>query len=159
MYALIQCNPPGDITPEASRQYLHEQVKLPKNGVLLSGGWYGLERTAEGRAFRWLNTDAEIVLTGLDAGVWHLTMNVRRGFANGRRPVRLALVDADGKVLGWKIVWRSGQVTFRIVSAGGTAVYRLRTLNSRNQSLPDDPRVLNVSVSDLRLEAGAAKPE
>ena len=157
MYALIQCNPPGDITPEASRQYLYEQVKLPKNGVLLSGGWYGLERTAEGHAFRWLNTDAEIVLTDLDAGMWHLKMNVRRGFANGRWPVRLALVDAHDKVLGWKIIWRSGQVSFRIVSSGGTAVYRLRTLNSRNQPLPHDPRVLNVSVSDLRLEAGEVK--
>jgi hypothetical protein len=149
---LMAFNPMGDITPAASQETLHGDKRLPENGVLLGAGWYGLERDGQGRAFRWVNTNAEILLTERAAAARRLTMNVWLGYANDGQPVTLALVDADGATLGEVVVQGEQEAVFELPERGGTATFQLRVSGSRNQPLANDPRILNVGVRRVEVE-------
>jgi hypothetical protein len=156
---LIAFNPLEDITPESSRRFLRERGELPPNGVLIGLGWYGAERDADG-PFRWVNTDAEILLTKLDTHPWLLSIQLWLGYANGGQPVTVELVGPDKIVVDTVLVKGEMRASFQITPPpNGTGIYTVRVLGSRNNPLPTDPRILNIGVRKLELEAVRHMPD
>lgn len=154
MVTLIQFNALEDITPASARHYLHRQQQLPPNGLLIGGGWHGFERDGEGQPFRWLGEAADILLTHLAPHDWCLSLKVWLGYANDGQPVTLALVNDRQETVDQVSITGAQQVTFGFAAPeSGTAVYSLRVLGSRNKPLPNDPRILNIGVGSLSLEA------
>lgn|GEM_PF-409831 len=154
MITLIQFNPLEDITPAAGRKFLHQEQRLPKNGVLIGGGWHGLERDAEGRPFRWLGTEADVLLTELDQQPWQLSMDVWLGYANDGQPVTVDLVSDDPSILEQAYVTGEQRLSFYFTpQRSGTAICTLRVVGSQNNPLPNDSRILNVGVRSITLES------
>jgi hypothetical protein len=152
--SLLAFNPQDDITPPSAREFLHQQHTLPKHGVLIGSGWHGLEHDGAGQPFRWLGEAADILLTDLDPHDWRLSLNVWLGYANDGQPVTLALVNDRHETVDQVSIAGAQQVAFRFTAPeGGTAVYTLRVLGSQNKPLPNDPRILNIGVGSLSLEA------
>lgn len=152
--SLVAFNPQDDITPVSTREFLHQQHTLPKNGVLIGSGWHGLEHDGAGQSFRWLGEAADILLTNLDPQAWQLSLKVWLGYANDGQPVTLALVNDRQEMIEQVSIAGAQQVTFRFTAPeSGTAVYTLRVQGSQNKPLPNDPRILNIGVGSLSLEA------
>jgi GT2 family glycosyltransferase len=152
LLALTAFNHPDDITP--SSQLLHLQKALPENGVLIGVGWHVLEHDDQGVPFRWVNTNAELLLTRLDDHPWLLSMTIGSGPGNGWEEVTVALIRPDGMEVDTVCVKERTRVSFRILPPfAQTTSYTLRVLDSRNQVMPNDPRTMNIIVSEVYLEA------
>ncbi|HEY6237357.1 MAG TPA: hypothetical protein VIW69_19815 [Candidatus Elarobacter sp.] len=106
------------------------------------GGWYGLEQQA-GDVFRWVNNDAEIVVT--DAGANVLELDAEPGPALGANALKLDVL-ARGEELARFVIESRRRITLD-VSGSHEVPYPL-TLRVENGGapLPGQPRILNFRV-------------
>jgi len=111
------------------------------NEVTLGGGWYDLE-TYPGGLFRWVNNDAELMVTRHDAGPVSLLLDVEGGPSLAGKPLALQ-VFVDGRKLD--TVTAPGRQTMRFALPKGTGTVRLH-VESANAAVPRDPRILNFRV-------------
>jgi len=152
MAALIGLNPQDDITPARDRQSLRVRHVLPENGLLIGAGWHGVERDTSNGYFRWVNTEAHLLVTKPDGKPKLLSMHVWPGYANEGNPVAVSLVAPDGATLGEAVIDHEQMLEFYITPPPcESATYLLRVAKSLNKPLPTDPRILNLGVSNLRL--------
>jgi len=147
-------NPIDDITPDQDRKFFYDHHMFPVNGVLLTDGWYGVEKDGSGHVFRWVNTGAQFLVTNPDGKPKLLSIDVRAGYANEGSPITVSLVAADGDVVG-EVIFESQQtISFEFTPPPvEAALYTLQVSNSLNLPLPTDPRILNFAVSKIRLSA------
>ncbi|HEV2741177.1 MAG TPA: hypothetical protein VGU66_21640 [Candidatus Elarobacter sp.] len=106
------------------------------------GGWYGLEQQG-GDVFRWVNNDAEIVVT--DAGANVLELDAEPGPALGADALKLGVL-ARGEELARFVIESRRRITLD-VSGSHEVPYPL-TLRAENGGtpLPGQPRILNFRV-------------
>jgi hypothetical protein len=159
MVALISLNPQEEITLARDRESLRVQHVLPENGLLIGVCWYGVERSTSNGYFRWVNTDAQLLVTKPDGGPKLLSMHVWPGHANEGKAITVSLVTQDGATLGETAIDHGQTLEFSIRPPPCESVtYFLRVTNSLNRPLPDDPRILNLGVSNLRLAPSEPDP-
>jgi hypothetical protein len=141
----LAANP--DIGPPAARAELL-RGRLPADGVLVGYGWYPFE-TFGGQSFRWVDNNAEIVVTAPTTANRTLRLEVEPGPGVGSQPFTLQLVDAQSRVVASELV--RGRQTLRVpltLAPGRDTVLRLRP-EGGGASAPNDPRTLNFRVFSL----------
>ena len=142
-------NVPGDIGPESSRRVLHEQGELPPDGLFLGFNWHSLELDADGVRWRWMDQDAQIVVTRPSGARRSIALDLIPGPGLVRRRWRLQAHDAEGKLVD-EVAGRSrGVITLDLPLIDGPgSVFRIGT-GDGGRIVPGDPRVLNFRVFAL----------
>lgn len=156
VFSLVTFNPEADVTPEEDREALHTYYLFTTNGVLLGEGWHAVERDGHDHVFRWVNTNAQILITNPDGERKCLSIDVWPGYANKGNPITISLVADDGSVVGKATLKKQQRLCFEFTPPPvEAALYTLQVSNSLNLPLPNDPRILNFAVSKIRLSAVA----
>ncbi len=153
-------NAEADIGPEASRRALHAETELPADGLFIGFNWHSLEVDGDGMRWRWIDRDAQIVVTR-PSGPRRLRLDIAPGPGLTTRKARLELRAADGRTLASRRVGGSGPVTLDLpptADAAG-AVYLLGTPDG-GRTIASDPRILNFRIFALGWadEAETARP-
>lgn len=122
--ALKRHNLPEDIVPGDGLKSLHRGA-LPESAILLGRGWHGLERDECG-CFRWMHTDAEVLITGPMGSRKRLLLDVEPDPAREGRRNELRLVDGRDTPVDRATVSARQDVVFRLPpTAQPTTVFRL----------------------------------
>ncbi len=128
-------------------------------GVWRGDNWYPLEKQ-NGNSFRWVNNDAEILISP-QTGSSEMSLDLEPGPGLGGEPMKLEALDANGQVLLRKDVAHRQKVRFQLASqvkeTGGLSTVRLHALNG-GRATPGDTRILNFRVFRAALLQTAAKP-
>lgn len=148
--ALRQWNHKEDVVPAASLAELYRGNELPALGVFLGRGWYGRE-SAESGWFRWVNTDAEIVLTRPACDMKSLILEIESGPGVKAEPFELQLHDEVATLVGMATVSYRHDVRFELPCLAGQGVVFRLIAPSGGCGLPSDPRILNFRVFSIRL--------
>ena len=142
---LLQLNGVPDIGPAASIETLQRDHTPPPDGVFLGNGWYPFE-VFDGATFRWVNQDAEIVLTSPTRDTGDLILDVEPGPGLGNSPLDLRVFSADGSVAGERVI--DGRQTLRIPMQIRRTTLQVLRLGARGGGAPtpNDSRNLNFRV-------------
>lgn len=120
--------------------------------VRLGQNWQGLT-TNYGPAFRWVDTDAEIVVPKSASGYGLLEIDVARGPSCGRSMLELTLLDEQGIDVGGNATPERARFRFPlVVSTSRPTSFRLSAVSDR-LPVPNDPRILNAQVFGVHFEA------
>ena len=148
--ALLALNADPDIVPPSDTQELYQNNSLPTDGLFIGDGWYSLE-TFDGETFRWVNNDAEIVVTAPSGTQQQLRLEIAPGPGLNAQPFELQVLDENGQVVATAEV--EGRETIEVVLplvAGKGQVFRLHVEGGGQQAASNnDPRILNFRVFSL----------
>jgi hypothetical protein len=146
--ALRQRNANPDIGPAASTQALYAGDDLPPDGLFVGQDWHLLEKTAEG-TFRWVDNNAQIVVTSPTGRRNVLRMTVEPGPGLAGAPFELQVLDQAGRVAARANV--QGRQTISIalpIVAGQPDIFRLH-VEGGGKPAGKDPRTLNFRVFEF----------
>ncbi len=122
--------------------------------IFLGGGWYPLE-VEEGKTFRWVNNDAEVIITDPGGKQQELRLEVASGPGLNGGPFELQVLDADGQVVAAAEAPDRGVVDLPLpLTAGEGHIFRLHVEGGGHERTTDNPRILNFRVFSI----GWAKP-
>lgn len=144
-------NRPGDIIPTESVARLRTEALLPADGLFIGDGWHGLERDA-GQAYRWLESDGEIIVTRPSHGPKTIVLVTESGPGQEYKPFELRLVDERGVEIGRALVAERCETTFSLPLTGGE-VARFRLQAPKGVHIASDPRVMNLRVFRIAWDA------
>jgi hypothetical protein len=134
-----------DINPAIYIRNLKATNILPTDGLFLGRGWYSFE-TYAGETFRWVNNDAEIVVTSPSGSKQRITLDVETGPGLNSLPFKIELIDAAGHIVSSADVPMRQHVILDLpTSAGKAGIYHLH-VEGGGRLIPNDPRVLNFRV-------------
>ena len=120
--------------------------------VRLEQNWQPLT-TNYGPAFRWVDTNAEVVVPPSETGFGVLTVDVARGPSCGQSMLELTLVDHQDREVGVGVMQDRGLATYA-VQTSTTRPTRFRlTVASERLPVPNDPRILNAQVFKIGFAA------
>ena len=137
---------------------IHSPITACRNGIIFDGSpiargknWYTLEHY-QGQTFRWVNNDAQIVLTKAQPAPFTLEAEVAAGPSLAGAPLRIAVETVGGKTLAehGPIVGRS-YVAFHLPAQPKGKVLALH-VKSADAKVPHDPRTLNFRVFSLKIK-------
>jgi hypothetical protein len=122
----------------------------------LGSGWHAVEM-APGQLFRWVENDAELVVSAAAGQRVRLAVEVEAGPSFGGRPAPLQVLADDGRVLASTEVL--GRQTLEIELPPAPERWRLLRLHTEGGGLavPGDPRILNFRV--FRAGRPAPRPD
>ena len=128
------------------------------NGIWRGDNWYPLEKQ-NGNTFRWVNNNAEILVSPETGGA-DLLIDLEPGPSLGGQALKLEARDSGGHVLLKKDVAHRETVHLRLDSqfqkAAGLSTISLHSLNGGG-AIAGDTRTLNFRVFRAGLQAAAAK--
>ncbi len=116
----------------------------PASRVRLGDGWYPLE-TYKGQTFRWVNNDAEIMVSGSGHGPQVINLQLEPGARPKGQPLDLQVLGTEGgSVTEYSV---SGPSTVSIEVPAVPTLFRYR-LHVEDSAVPTgaDPRTLNFRV-------------
>ena len=137
---------------------IHSPITACRNGIRFDGSpialgknWYTLEHY-QGQTFRWVNNDAQVVLTKGQPAPFTLEAQVSAGPSLAGAPLKIAVQSANGKTLAEQrpIVGRS-YVAFHLPAQTKGTVLTLH-VQSADAKVPHDPRTLNFRVFSLKIK-------
>jgi hypothetical protein len=143
--ALRRRNANPDIGPPVDTQALYAGDDLPADGLFVGQDWHQLEKTAEG-AFRWVDNNAQIVVTSPTGRRTRLHMIVEPGPGLAGQPFELQVLDQAGRVVARANVQGRQPISVALpIVAGEPGIFRLHV---EGGGLPAgrDPRTLNFRV-------------
>ena len=146
---LRHLNAENDIGPAESTLALHQRRELPPDGLFLGFNWHSLEVDAAGARWRWIDSDAQIVVTHPSGARRRLAIEMipGPGVAGGRR--RLQLRDGAGATIAEVAVEGGGEVVFdippQLLTGVEGAIFSLTTEDG-GQTIRGDPRILNFRI-------------
>jgi hypothetical protein len=107
------------------------------------GGWYHLEESGSD-TFRWVNNDAEIVVT--DAGATVLDIEAEPGPGSRSQPLQLTILGPAGDEIAAHVLDARRRISIELPASA--AVPYAITLRARGggATMPGQPRVLNLRV-------------
>ena len=118
-------------------------------GVELGSGW-GVVETFRGETFRWVDNDAQIRLTGSEAGTAALSLVVGPGPGVGGKAFLLQVLDESGRQVAAVRVARQGVVKLSVpVEGGKRSEFRLH-VDGGGRPAKNDPRILNFRVFEIQ---------
>ena len=142
---LKSLNPSPDIGPSSNVQALHATTTLPIDGLFVGHGRYPFE-TFGGETFRWVNNDAEIVITAPSGTQRQLSLELEPGPGLGGQLFDLQILDQDGQpVTTRKVKGRETIILPLPVTPHQSIVFRLH-IEGGGLPTPNDPRLLNFRV-------------
>jgi hypothetical protein len=148
--ALKLLNAEHDIAPQADRTALHEADDMPPDGLFIGLNWLSLEAEYEGPSWRWMDRNAQIVVTRPSGGTRALLIDLTPGPGFGGRPAELILRNAVGDPVATAAIKAGGAIVLDVPLPAATgAIYTLDT-EGGGDSIAGDPRVLNFRVFGLR---------
>uniref|UniRef100_E6Q5U0 Uncharacterized protein n=1 Tax=mine drainage metagenome TaxID=410659 RepID=E6Q5U0_9ZZZZ len=126
-------------------------IRFDGSPIALDKNWYTLEHY-QGQTFRWVNNDAQIVLTKAQPAPFTLEAEVAAGPSLAGAPLKIAVQSADGKTLAAQgpIVGRS-YAAFHLPAQPKGTVLTLH-VQSADAKVPHDPRTLNFRVFSLKIK-------
>lgn len=143
---LRELSTPSDITPFKDRFPLFRRQDLPQDGIFIGSGWYGPEQDEWGRHFRWVNSDAEIIITKPTGEKRNLQLEVEPGPGMAQKPFVLRLLDEEERVVADASITSEQRIEFILpVEQGDGAVFKLSTTDG-GTLIEGDPRILNFRV-------------
>jgi len=138
---------PGNPAPSGPK--LQEITRSPN--VRIGRNWYPLEHF-NGETFRWIDNDAEFIVTSDAVGQKRLRLDVAAGPSiKSPGDFELALEDPSGTQLQLADVHDRGTTYLNLPLHAGTNAFRLH-VTSTGQKAPHDPRVLDFRVFSLSVE-------
>jgi glycosyltransferase involved in cell wall biosynthesis len=147
---LYNINLKNDISPIDAREWLHQRHELPQDGLLIGFGWYDFEQNEFGARFRWVNNDAELVLTRPSGTRRKIKIELASGPGIDYKPFVLQVLDKDNQQIASLDVQH--QQVFSIEIPASTlstredcVVLRLHT-EAQGHPLETDPRILTFAV-------------
>ena len=148
--ALKLLNTEHDITPPANRLALYKNCNTLSDGIFLGLNWYGLERNTEGLCWRWMDNNAQIVITNPSGRKRGLVVDLLPGPGFGGKLPKLILRNADQVTVATVSVQSSGVIVLSVpLPASNGTIYTLDTEGGGNK-ISGDPRILNFRVFGLR---------
>lgn len=121
------------------------------SGVQLGSGW-GVLETFRGERFRWVDNNAQILLTPVTSGDVSLSLLVESGPGLGGRPFILQVLDGSGRrVDAVRVTHRSAVELFLPAEADKTNEFRLH-VEGGGKPAAKDPRILNFRVFRITVE-------
>ncbi|HEY8268899.1 MAG TPA: glycosyltransferase family A protein [Xanthobacteraceae bacterium] len=147
-------NADDDIGPAGDRRALTEGADLPNDGLFIGLNWHSLETDLDGKRWRWIDSDAQIVVTRPSGMRRRLVVDLVRGPGIRSRSARIQLRDAEQTVVAETMMRKSGAVAFDLpLMAEPGAVFTLCTENG-GRTIRGDPRVLNFRVFGFHWDEG-----
>ncbi|HEV3089227.1 MAG TPA: hypothetical protein VGX96_18630 [Candidatus Elarobacter sp.] len=141
--------PASDLSPAAVRVFgIRAHPLRPEIVPLLAGfrigrgGWYTLEEAGD-EAFRWVNGDAEIVVT--EPGARALELDVAPGPALGSRPLTLDVRDGTDRI-GRFVLGSRQRIRLELPHARAVPYAIALRAEHRGSARPGHPRVLTFRV-------------
>jgi len=121
------------------------------SGYKLGRGWYPLE-TFNGETFRWVDNDAQIVVTSQSARTRRLKIVAAAGPSIvSPADFSLQLRDKDGRPIQIGKIKARGTVYLELPLAVGSNTFALHA-DSTGRKAPNDPRVLDFRVFALSVQ-------
>jgi hypothetical protein len=148
--ALRRLNAADDIGPAAARDALHASGlhasgTLPADGLFVGPGWHPLERDDAGARWRWLDGDAQIVVTRPSGARRRLRIDLVPGPGVAGFAPRLTVRDAAGTVAAVAAA-PGGPLTVELPLVPGPGTVFTLGAAEGGRRHPADPRVLNFRV-------------
>jgi hypothetical protein len=106
------------------------------------GGWYNLEESA-GEVFRWVNNDAEIVVT--NAGAKALELDAAPGPGMGSKPLALDVLDR-GEELARFVIGSRQRIALDLPDSREVPYSIMLHVENGGAQLPGNQRILNFRV-------------
>ena len=137
---------------------IHSPITACRNDINFDGSpielgknWYTLEHY-QGQTFRWVNDNAQIVLSKAQPAPVTLEAEVAAGPSLAGAPLQIAVQTAGGKTLAEQgpVAGRS-YVAFRLPAEPKGTVLSLH-VHSADAKVPHDPRTLNFRVFSLKIK-------
>jgi hypothetical protein len=116
------------------------------SGIRLGTGWYPFETWA-GQSFRWVGSDAEIVVDRPPSAACTLNLDVEPGPGVGSGSFTLHVYDSTGALLTSSVVAGRGTLVLPEQSATPARLLKLH-VDGGGLAAPGDPRILNFRVFD-----------
>jgi hypothetical protein len=137
-------------------QQEQSDVVTDGRGLWRGDNWHTLEKQF-GKSFRWVNNDAEILVSP-EVNGHEFAVDLEPGPGMGGKPMKLQAIGPDGQILAEKNVDRRQTIQFHLAPsptiANGFSAVRLHTLNG-GLSVPGESRTLNFRVFRVALQAAA----
>ena len=139
-------NRESDICPRRDYTYLRTYSSLPLNGLFVGGNWHTWERDANDAVYRWVENDAQIVVTKARSARGCLMIEVSPGPGVDYQAFVLQLLDTNYHVVAeWTISSnRTVEVDVDLTPAANT-IFLLHT-NDGGLVIDTDPRIMNFRV-------------
>jgi hypothetical protein len=139
-----------DIAPDEDRRALHAQDELPVDGIFVGYNWHSLENDATGARWRWVDRDAQIVVTRPSGARRSLVLDLAPGPGIVKPMPRLEIRDASDAVVAKAVVPAAGPVTIKLpLAAGPGAVFAIAAPDG-GRRIQGDPRILNFRIFAVR---------
>ena len=119
-------------------------------GIRLGAGWHPLDREG-GEPFRWIGSEAEIVLRKPDAVESHLLLDVEAGPSAAGKTVLVEITDTAGSEPASAAVENRRRLRLHFPASISNAVLRLR-VQGGGAALDGDARLLDLRVFGLSWE-------
>ncbi len=142
---LRHLNPVADIGPESNQIELHNDNELPLDGLFVGLNWHSLEENEELR-WRWMDTDAQIVITRPTGLRRTIALDLIPGPGINKLPCVLQVRDSSHNIVNEVSIEGGGLVNIELpVSEGSGAVFHLVTEDG-GHATRGDTRILNFRV-------------
>ncbi len=139
------------VTRDGRRTLFKEDIAALNSGVSLGYGWYPPERHSDGEIFRWLEDEAELVLTLPTTPSATLTLELEPGPGVGHRPMSLQILDSSHSILDVEIGCRTLVQVHMLRLDSAARILRLR-ISGGGDPVSHDPRILNCRVFSCHLD-------
>lgn len=121
-----------------------------KDGLALGSGWYDPE-VSRGKAFRWVNNDAELSITAPATQSIPLSLELESGPGLNNQPFNLQLLTAAGKLIAKTSVSSREQIKFKLPTPPGkTEVFKLH-VEGGGKTTAGETRILNFRVFNVSM--------
>jgi len=148
-FRVFEIGPDNPVSNARGGPKLQEITRSPN--VRIGRNWYPLEHF-KGETFRWIDNDAEFIVSSEAVGQKRLRLDVAAGPSiKSPGDFELALEDPSGTQLQVADVHDRGTTYLNLPLHAGTNAFRLHVA-STGQKAPHDPRVLDFRVFSLSVE-------
>jgi hypothetical protein len=142
-----------DIVSLAARFWLHEQHQLPIDGLLIGRGWHEFEQNEWGLGFRWVNKDAELVITRPSGKRRKFKLDVMPGPGIDNRSFSLIIYDKNNCEIGHLEVDRNRTyvITLPVNTISSSEDYIVLRFHAEVEGHPieTDLRIMRFAISNI----------
>jgi hypothetical protein len=153
-------NTNDDIVPNEYLVALQSDTDVPENGIFVGYFWHSLERDLDGQRWRWMDRDAQIIVTRPSSVSRRIEIDLAPGPGIGQHEARVQIVSARGELVSEIVVVDRSRVTFDLPLQVGTNATFILQAPDGGKPTPSDPRILNLRVFSItwaESEAGVSR--
>lgn len=144
------------LTEDGSRTLETNDIASPGSGITFGRGWFSVEQSSTAEVFRWVASDAEVILRLPADPPPPLEFEIEPGPGVNYGNLRLQVVGDEGVILAETVV--RGRSRLQLGFPGGLDPlrrFRLRVIGG-GYPTPRDPRILNFRVFAWQWSATSA---